>query len=118
MHLIYYIKTAVTIQSKHTDINYINYNNNDNVNNKNTSQMILAHAPPLLPQYIISPHAPHILHQNSSNNSIETQIGSMPPLHPDTNSSSPTTSDKPLHQRRLMENAPTTLTIPAVSSLH
>jgi len=91
------------------------------VNTPNNDQMIAAHAPPpLLPQY--NSFESHILqqpqHQHSSNNSIETQIGSMPPLHPDsnTNSNKPSnnaTDNKPLHQRRLMENAPTTLTIPS-----
>ena len=80
------------------------------------SQMIAAHAPPpLLPQYS------YLLRPQSGN-------GTMPALHPDTNTdSSPSPTSRgndgakppplqPLHERRLMENAPTTLTIPSVTS--
>jgi len=81
------------------------------VESRSQSQMIAAHAPPLLPRYL------HIMPP------------SMPALHPETtntdSSPSPTSRSNdstkppplpPLHERRLMENAPAALTIPSVTS--
>ena len=80
-------------------------------NNGRSNQIPL----PLLSRFNLPTPSNHYLHhQHSSNNSIETQLGSMPPLHPDANPESNGSANgkpAPLHQRR-RQSAPTTLTIP------
>merc|ERR1712228_1096759 len=69
----------------------------------------------LMSRFNLTTPSNHYLHHQhslaSSNNSIETQIGSMPPLHPDAhtdnNGNSNGNKSVPLHQRR-RQSAPTT----------
>ena len=90
-----------------------NNDDNDNGQQQQQNEQRSNQIPlPLLSRFNLTTPTNHYLHQHSSNNSIETQIGSMPPLHPDANpESNGSNKPAPLHQRR-RQSAPTTLTIP------
>jgi len=75
----------------------------------NDNHLMSAHAPPPLMSrfnHYLPSNPPH----TSSNTSIDTQVGSMPPLNPDPSGNNSTKST-PLHQRR-RQSAPTSLAIP------
>jgi hypothetical protein len=82
------------------------------VDSTSQSQMIAAHAPPMLPQYIqiMPPQMMPALHAETTN------TDSSPSPTSRSNDTSKPPSLPPLHERRLMENAPTALTIPSVTS--